>query len=102
MFNNCLSNILIPLLFALILIGYMFSGNAIPSHKPIQKLEESNKVIQSTNNLHGFPHQNATKTLEEEIVSSMKNVKNKNSNNQTASTTFHPVLTTSSMASNLD
>ena len=102
MFNNSLSNMLIPLLFALILIGYMFSGNAVPSDKPVQKLQSSNEAIQALNSLHAFPHQNQTRTLEEEIVYSMKNINNKHANNSTASTSFHPVLATSSMAGNLD
>tara|TARA_Y100000389_G_scaffold66748_3_gene62968 strand:+ start:4124 stop:4408 length:285 start_codon:yes stop_codon:yes gene_type:complete len=93
---------LIPLLFALILIGYMFSGNAVPSDKPVQKLDSSNAIIQSLNSLKAIPHQNLTKTLEEDIVSNMKNIKNKDTNNPSASNTFHPVLATSSMAGNLD
>ena len=102
MFTNCLSNMLIPLLFALILIGYMFSGNAVPSDKPIEKLDSSNAAIQSLNSLKAIPHQNHAKTLEEELVTNMKNIKNRDANNPSTANTFHPVLATSSMAANLD
>ena len=90
-------NTLIPLLFALILLGYVFSGNGVPSDKPIHKLDNYNKVIQNTNSI---PNQNSKLTLEEEVVQNMKDINNLKK--PIVGATFHPILATSSIASSLD
>jgi len=68
MFNN-----LIPLLFGLILIAYVFSEPVTPSSSPSMHLDQYNKLIQ-TNNIP--PPNTEVSTLEEQIINNMRPLHN--------------------------
>jgi hypothetical protein len=90
-------NNLIPLLFGLILIGYVFSEPVASSTSPSMHLDQYNKIIQ-TNNIP--PPDTEVSTLEEEIINNMRPLHTNVSVMPTYS--FQPILSSNSAGADLD
>lgn len=86
---------LIPLLFGLILLAYVFSEPVTTTKNPIRELASHDKKIQSEN---VPPVEPETPTLEEEIVNNMKTTSHDNQ----MTPTFQPVLPSTAGASILE
>ncbi len=92
MFNN-----LIPLLFGLILIAYVFSEPVASSSAHSIRLDQYNKLIQ-TNNIP--PPNTEVSTLEEEIVNNMRPLHTNVPVMPTSS--FQPILSSNSDGASLE
>jgi hypothetical protein len=91
MFNN-----LIPLLFGLILIAYVFS-EPVSSSAPSIRLDQYNKLIQ-TNNIP--PPDTEVSTLEENIINNMRPLHTNVPVMPTSS--FQPILSSNSDGASLE
>ena len=86
---------LIPLLFGLILLAYVFSEPTTTSSNPIKELASYDKKIQAENIP---PVEPEAPTLEQEIVNNMKT----SCCDEHVTPTFQPILSSSSTASVLE
>lgn len=86
---------LIPLLFGLILLAYVFSEPVSTSKNPIRELASYDKKIQSENIP---PVEPEVPTLEQEIVNNMKLTSHDNE----MSPTFQPIMASSTSGSILE
>ena len=86
---------LIPLLFGLILLAYVFSEPVSTSKNPIRQLASYDRKIQSENIP---PVEPEAPTLEEEIVNNMKLTSHDNE----MTPTFQPVMASSTSGSILE
>lgn len=86
---------LIPLLFGLILLAYVFSEPVSTSKNPIRELASYDKKIQSENIP---PVEPEVPTLEQEIINNMKLTSHDNE----MTPTFQPVMASSTSGSILE
>lgn len=86
--------VIISLLFLFIMLSYVFSSEFITSKTILKDLNLYEKNIQINNPV---PIEPKTRTLEEEIVTSVKN-----ENNTSTPSTYFPILESVSNAANLE
>ena len=86
--------VILSLLFLFIMLSYVFSSEFITSNTILKDLNLYDKTIQINNPV---PIEPKTRTLEEEIVTTVKN-----ENNVTTPAAYFPILESVSNAANLE